>query len=178
SFDMGTGYLAPARDIDGTKLTSKLDITDNGSDPDEVDGTCGFDPEASDRDSLVGIPIPFNVSNDEPLGISVVRSEGVSRDNLMVHVTGWGPVNPQLAGVRLRFSWDTPPGPGWHPSHWPLVPGLGSLRPASENTTEIDLSNAVVTGSTVRDLYIWGEMVDRYTGKTIAGSPVSLIVID
>ncbi|QDV07984.1 hypothetical protein Poly30_35200 [Planctomycetes bacterium Poly30] len=178
SYDMGTGYLAPARDVDGTKLTSKLNVTDNGNDADELDGACGFDPEALDSDSLVGIPIPFSVDDKEPLGISIVRSQGLSRDNLMVHVTGWGDVDPQLVGVRLRFSWDVAPSTSWHPQDWALVPGLGALRTASQNTTEFDLQNAVVTGGVFRNLYIWGEMVNRYTGEYMASSPVSLIVID
>ncbi|MFO1076913.1 MAG: hypothetical protein U1E73_04215 [Planctomycetota bacterium] len=112
--DLTAGTNLPLYDVDGTKVSTKLGLTDE----DDIDGLCGTDPEISNyvAGRAAGTPRPerFGVlfglgalynGLESPIGFSVARDapNGAPFD-LRLQISGWGPFEqPVPCNVNLSI---------------------------------------------------------------------------
>ncbi len=132
-------------------VASKGGITDNDpNDPDDIDGVCGFDPEATLFGMEVGTAIGFDPSLGLPMGLSVARRATdplqKQRDTWEIQLTGWGDLTPQPCRVGYYFVPSVNPAPnianefgGW------LLLG-GDYRPMSTDKLEFSFSGVPQSG--------------------------------
>ena len=148
------GHL-PLYEIDGTKLSTKLGLTDE----DDIDGLCGTDPEIGSyvAGRAAGTPRPdrfgYLYGTDpvfnglaEPIGFSMARDapNGPAAYDIRLQVSGWGPFEqPVPCAVYPSMRIETLQGgaPVWGP--W--VPLSPVPRAAAEQTWHLPWP--VVTGA-------------------------------